>query len=547
MSSMGDTNKSITQASTPGTTIAIIAATIAGTELKVNKKKTLKSEIWDHFTRVKKEDGSYSNKAACNYCVSEYSCSSINGTSSLWKHLKNCKKYPGNVVDKKQKTLCFQSTGEECENQLVNWKFEQELCRKALARMIIIDELPFKFVEREGFRYFCSVMQPKFKIMSRNTIARDCLELYATEKKKLKNALTSATQRVCFTTDLWTSLQNMSYICLTAHFIDRDWNLHKRILNFCVIHSHKGVAIGQVIESCMLQWGIQKVFTITVDNASSNDTAVAHLKKKISKRNGFVLDGEFFHMRCSAHILNLIVRDGIEEVKDSICRIRGAVRYIRSSSQRAQQFKTCCEQESITCKSSLCLDVPTRWNYTYVMLESALKFQKAFERLDEIEPHFASDLKDGVPIERDWENARVLTKFLKHFFDATKRLSGSLYVTSNHCFQEVCAIEQILCDWAKNSDPCLSVMAMKMKEKFDKYWGNIDKMNMMLVVAVVLDPRYKLKYVKYCYNLIYASDKVNDLVRRVRELMNRMYVHYQMLDSTSSTTPNRMSEGSNEM
>ena len=36
-------------------------STIAGTELKVNKKQTLKSEIWDHFTRIKKEDGSYFN------------------------------------------------------------------------------------------------------------------------------------------------------------------------------------------------------------------------------------------------------------------------------------------------------------------------------------------------------------------------------------------------------------------------------------------------------------------------------------------------------
>ena len=63
----GDTNKSITPASTPGTTIATTAATTARTESKVNKKKTSTSEIWDHFTRVKKEDGSYSNKAACNY------------------------------------------------------------------------------------------------------------------------------------------------------------------------------------------------------------------------------------------------------------------------------------------------------------------------------------------------------------------------------------------------------------------------------------------------------------------------------------------------
>ena len=125
-------------------------------------------------------------------------------------------------------------------------------------------------------------------------------------------------------------------------------------------------------------------------------------------------------------------------------------------------------------------------------------------------------------------------------------MSGSLYVTSNIYFHEVFEIEQLLCEWSTNSDPCSSVMARKMKEKFDKYWENIDKVNMMLLVAVVLDPRFKLKYVKYCYNSIYPSEKVNGLVRKITELMNRMYIHYQMLDFTSYTL-NKISQGSNEM
>ncbi|KAG8489788.1 hypothetical protein CXB51_017955 [Gossypium anomalum] len=35
--------------------------------------------------------------------------------------------------------------------------------------------------------------------------------------------------------------------------------------------SHKGESIGIVIEKCLLNWGIDKLFTVTVDNASSND------------------------------------------------------------------------------------------------------------------------------------------------------------------------------------------------------------------------------------------------------------------------------------
>ena len=66
--------------------------------------------------------------------------------------------------------------------------------------------------------------------------------------------------------------------------------------------------------------------------------------------------------------------------------------------------------------------------------------------------NFAFNLKEGVPNEKDWDKARVLCKCLKNFYDTTKSLSGSLYVTANIYFHEVCAIEKILKDWTKSSE-----------------------------------------------------------------------------------------------
>ena len=40
-------------------------------------------------------------------------------------------------------------------------------------------------------------------------------------------------------------------------------------------------------------------------------------------------------------------------------------------------------------------------------------------------------------------------------------------------------------------------MAMRMKDKYDKYWGNMEKINIFIFVAVVLDPRHKLNYVEF--------------------------------------------------
>ena len=107
--------------------------------------------------------------------------------------------------------------------------------------------------------------------------------------------------------------------------------MHKRILNFCVIKSHKGINIGNVIDTCMDEWGLTRVMCITVDNASSNDTAIQQLKKRLLKKNAFVMGGEAFHIRCFAHVLQLIVKDGVKFAHDSIEKLEQLSSMLRAA------------------------------------------------------------------------------------------------------------------------------------------------------------------------------------------------------------------------
>ena len=59
-------------------------------------------------------------------------------------------------------------------------------------------------------------------------------------------------------------------------------------------------------------------------------------------------------------------------------------------------------------------------------------------------------------------------------------------------------------------------MAKKMKDKYDKYWGNIEKMNMLVYVVAVLDPSKKLPFVKYCFIKMYSSDEVSVMIKKVQ-------------------------------
>ena len=88
--------------------------------------------------------------------------------------------------------------------------------------MIIMDELPFKFVENVGFKLMMSVCCPSLNMPSRTTIVRDVYHLYVDEKLKLKEYLVHSCQKVSVTTDTWTSLQRINYMVITAYFVDND-------------------------------------------------------------------------------------------------------------------------------------------------------------------------------------------------------------------------------------------------------------------------------------------------------------------------------------
>jgi len=218
-------------------------------------------------------------------------------------------------------------------------KFDQMEHREALGKVFIGLELPFRKVDHEALHNFLNLGIPQFKIPSRTTISRDILQLWGNEKVKLKTFLSQHCGRVCLTTDFWTSCQNFSYMSLTAHFVDNNWKLNKKILNFCQVSSHSGDIMAQTVWNCLSAWGLNQVLTMRVDNASSNDVGISHLKNALMP-DGLLMGGKYFHTRC-AHVLNLIVKEGLKDIEREIVRIRGAVRYVQASPSRLQRFKAC--------------------------------------------------------------------------------------------------------------------------------------------------------------------------------------------------------------
>lgn len=87
-----------------------------------------------------------------------------------------------------------------------------------------------------------------------------------------------------------------------------------------------------------------------------------------------LMDSNHLHIRCLAHIVNLIGQDGIKQENISSKWFRQAVRYIRKSPTKWKMFQECCEDENLV-KNFINADVHTRWNFTYMMLRRVTKYE----------------------------------------------------------------------------------------------------------------------------------------------------------------------------
>ncbi|CAN1135724.1 Zinc finger BED domain-containing protein RICESLEEPER 2 [Linum perenne] len=405
--------------------------------------------------------------------------------------------------------------------------------------MIIVDELPFSFVEHRGFKRFMEVCCPEFDIPSRRAIREDCFKLFIAERQKLKDYLrTACAGRVSITTDTWTSVQNLNYMCITTHFIGHDWKLHKKVISFSRITSHKGSDIGAGIARCLDEWGLKRLFTVTIDNASANDSAIKYLHEKLHGWGTQFLSGNYLQVRCVCHIINLIVQDGLNKIGMSGRRVREAVRWVRASPAREECFRNVVAIRKMKCKKMPLLDVPTRWNSTFSMLDTASAYEKAFKVLENMESNFVEDLWAktyqgeviGFPSSSDWDSVRVLSSHLKFFSDMTRVASGTSYVTINLFLKEVTKLFYHIKKMKRDEETVISTMARSMEEKVKKYWSedvaNV-KFNRLVYIGAILDPRKKMEIIPYSFKLIYDPTQCAELVEMVRSELHALFDLYK--------------------
>ncbi|KAK9986183.1 hypothetical protein SO802_031134 [Lithocarpus litseifolius] len=196
------------------------------------------------------------------------------------------------------------------------YNFDQNVSRNELARMIILHKYPLFIVDHIGFRKYSTSLQPLFRMVSRNTIKKDILSIYEKEREKSKHVIDKNQGRISITTDMWTSQnKKRGFIIVTAHFIDGLWTLQSQVMRFIYVPSHTKEVLSSDLLDTLLEWNIdRKLSTVTMDNCNINDAVIKIILDKL-QRGALIMRGSMLHMRCAAHVLNLIVQDGLDVIE----------------------------------------------------------------------------------------------------------------------------------------------------------------------------------------------------------------------------------------
>lgn len=223
------------------------------------------------------------------------------------------------------------------------------------------------------------------------------------------------------------------------------------------------------------------------------------------------------YIRCTAHVLNLIVNDILSTLKSgdrhsamaacdliqenkemgpqsALFRLRILTLWIARTPQRKQQWK---QQWKLICQSNrlkdtfIEYDVETRWNSTYRMLSDALKAKQQIKKWVEHQTYFPPFTAEN------WDRLQQLERFLARFEEFTlavcKRqprisLAIPIYYELHDLLHDSASREGEFCDL----HPEIAAAAAAGLKKFQKYYDLMDGQD-AYYVALILDPRFKTR------------------------------------------------------
>lgn len=503
-------------------------------ETPLNDLGTNKSIVWEHFTIETVRDGC--RRACCKRCKQSFAYSTgskVAGTSNLKRHIAkgtcqvalfNQEKNQTTPDSAPSKISSYSATPKQRYYQTASEPdivINSDRFRHELASMMIMHEYPIHMVEHSGFVAFTQNIQPRFDSVSSNTVQGDCVAIYLKEKLSIQKVIDRMSGRVCLMLDLWSSCRNIGYMFVTGQFIDVDWKLQRKLLNVIMEpYPDSDMAFSHSVAACLSNWNMDgKLFSVTINQPLSN-FSVDKLRAMFSVRNPLLLHGQLLARNCLACSLSSMVQDVLTFLQSTVKKVRDSVKYVKISELSGEKFLDLKQQLQVPSAKSLNVDDQTKWNTTYAMLLTALELREIFSSLDTVDPDFKNS-----PSTEDWKHIETLCTSIKPLFETAHLLATGESLTANLFFHEVWNIQLELSRSATSEDPLLIRLTKSIQEKFDNYWNSSW---ILLAIAVVMDPRFKMKLVEFSFSKNYGEDAAF-YIKTIEDSIHELFLEYVSL------------------
>ena len=485
-------------------------------ELSISGNRKV-SDVWEYFEKI-----ADTKKAMCRICKKEFAY--LGGTTNLRNHLTSKHTFhyfpERRPESKKSTTLDGFIKPAKCSDARMKDITDR------VTQMIVQDLRPIRIVECDGFRNLISYLEPGYALPCRKQFTADINLKHARCKEVLKERLKKEAQFISLTTDIWTSLATESYLTVTAHYIDRSWELQAFVLETLPFpERHTGVNIADKLKVLAERWEIKdSVMMVSHDQGSNMKAAMEILNEKCNWKS----------LHCAAHCLQLCILAGfsINAIDRLLSAAKKIVAHFHHSVVASEALKQKQTQMSMSGKK-LVTSCVTRWNSTYEMLDRLLKLRWPITAvLSDAEVTKVSDRYLDLKSEQ-WTLAEDLVTILEPFSIATTFFSYEENVSLSAVFP----ILHGILDKLAISEPTESAVIKQFKETVSSNIMERFEMRTLhtahpMLLTGILDPRFK--------NLTlsrFTDNEQQELKQAIVDLME-MYKEFEESETglcTSST------------
>jgi len=134
-------------------------------------------------------------------------------------------------------------------------------------------------------------------------------------KAEMKDILASSCSAIHLCLDVWTSSNKFSFLAVTVHYVDSDWTLVEKLLQFQETTDHSGSGMAEIVNSTLNEFGLTaRLGCITMDNATNNDSLVTTLAETYDQDHNKQWCPDESRIRCLPHVINLAVQAFLKSI-----------------------------------------------------------------------------------------------------------------------------------------------------------------------------------------------------------------------------------------